>query len=178
MDSFIPTRRLEVARLGAALAALVLAAPGRAEGPLSQHEQTILRNAKQLLPDVIDLAHAITRSTALERRTAEYISIALEKDEYVYHAPDRLFIRCIKDRFELPAWRLCGDFALIRVELMDDAMKTVGPVMGWHMVYREGRWQRLFQNEEFFSFSDGQPVEIPPYAARCFNLDRRELLDR
>jgi hypothetical protein len=124
-----------------------------------------------LLSDVVSLLDPIAASSPLELRHPEYVAIATGKDEYVYHLADRVFIRCIKDRYELPIARLCGDFAVIRVEVMDVSMKTLIPVMAWYLVYREERWQRL-QRDESGQFYRGNSsvVLMPPYATRCLDI--------
>ena len=137
------------------------------------------RFAHQLLPDAIALADTLARGTALEHHPIRFLSLSAGKDEYVYHLPDHHFIRCIKNRYEIPAWRVCGDFALLRVELMDEAMHTVGPVTGWPMIYRDNRWQKLDRSEDgHYSLAGNESFDLPPYAARCFNLDHHELLDQ
>jgi len=129
----------------------------------------INRFANQLLPDTVDLVTAIAKNTRLERHSLHFVALSKGKDEYVYHLDDRVFIRCIKDRFELPIGRVCGDFAMVRVELMDDSMNTLGSVMAWSMIYREGRWQRLMPTGEgALTYGDSQTAELPPYAVRCF----------
>jgi hypothetical protein len=162
-----------------AIIAMFWLAPVYADAPpLRGRVPEVYRLEKQLLPDTIELIEQVVKSTRLERRFAEYVSLSFGKDEYVYHAPDRVFIRVVKDRYELPAWRVCGDFALVRVELMDESMKTLGTVMGWSMIYRDGRWRRLLRgNEGQYTYDNLQAIVLPPYAARCFNLDRKELLD-
>lgn len=133
--------------------------------------------ARQILPDVLGMVPSVAMLTS---RPVQYLSIAYGKDEYIYSFSDKVFIRRQENRWELPAWRVCGDFALVRVELLGENMNTVAPIMAWPLLYREGRWERLSPDESGTGLrrSDSRPVELPPYAVRCFNLDRREILDR
>lgn len=182
LKAVIPGGNLILARPVIAAALILLsstaALPLQADSPkgAAPHNQ---RFALQLLPDVIELLDPIVRSTASEKHAPEYVSLSAGHDEYVYHLRDKVFIRVDKGRYELPAWRVCGDFAVVRVELMDEWMRNSIPVMAWYMIFREDRWQHLTKNEDgAFVYGTSGPVELPPYAARCFNLDRKELLDR
>jgi len=133
------------------------------------HLPDSFRYSNQLLPAVVAIAEQISLGGSLEKTPPCYVSVSTGKDEYVYHLKDKIFIRCIKDRYELPSWRICGDFAVVRVELMDESMNTLPPVMAWFMIYRENRWQKLFKDEEgHFLRESFSPAELPPYAVRCF----------
>lgn len=119
---------------------------------------------------MVSIADQMTQAGALERRRPEYIALSKGRDEYVYHIRDKVFLRCIKDRYELPSGRTCGDFAIVRVELMDEDMKTIPPLMVWPMVYRDNAWQKLVRDEEGrYLWQNFNPIELPPYATRCFN---------
>ncbi len=128
------------------------------------------RYANQLLPAVVSIADRMTNTAVLERKRPEYVALSKGRDEYVYHLRDKVFIRCIKDRYESPSGRVCGDFAIVRVELLDDDMKTIPPLMAWPMVYRDGEWQRLVRDEEGrYLWQNFNPIALPPYASRCFD---------
>jgi len=106
----------------------------------------------------------------LERRPPSYAAVATGNDEYVYNLRDKVYMRCIKDRYEKPTWRTCGDVAEVRVELMDDAMNTLPPVMAWYMIYRDERWEKMVRDDEGrFAWKNMSPVMLPPYARRCFD---------
>ncbi len=123
----------------------------------------------QLLPTLVSLVERVAMGSALERRPPQFVAISTGKDEYIYHLKDKVFIRTIKDRYEMPTWRICGDFAVARVELMDESMKTLPPIMAWHMVYRDDRWQKLIKSDDGqYLREDFSPAELPPYAVRCF----------
>jgi hypothetical protein len=135
----------------------------------SAHVPDSYRYANQLLPAIVALAERAAMGGAVERKAPQYVAISTGKDEYVYHLKDKIFIRSIKDRYEIPTWRICGDFAVARVELMDDSMKTLPPIMAWHMIYRDDHWQKLAQGDDGqFMREDFTPAELPPYAKRCF----------
>jgi hypothetical protein len=128
------------------------------------------RYARQLLPAVVELIDRIAKGGLLERRPPAYAAISMDRDEYIYHLSDKVFIRRVKNRYEKPTGRTCGDVAVVRVELMDDAMKTLPPVMAWYMIYRDDRWQKMARDDEGrFVWENWSPVELPPYALRCFD---------
>jgi len=137
--------------------------------PVVGHLPDSFRYAHQLIPAVVDVAERIALGSALERRPPHYLAVATGKDEYVYELKDKIFIRRIKDRYETPLGRICGDFAVVRVELMDESMKTLPPIMAWYMIYRDDRWQKLIRNDEGrFSRDNFSDADLPPYAQRCF----------
>jgi hypothetical protein len=165
----MPFRKLILVIL--ACAAVTRAAPHAGSPHPAMRAPDTYRYANQLLPAVVSIADQIALAGALEHKRPEYVSLAKEKDEYIYHLPDRVFIRCIKNRYESPSGRVCGDFAIVRVELLDEFMKTIPPIMAWPMVYRENQWQKLVQDEEGrYLWQSFNPIELPPYAARCFDL--------
>jgi len=128
------------------------------------------RYARQLLPAITELVDRIAKGGLLERRPPAFAALSMDRDEYIYHLSDKVFIRRIKDRYEIPTGRTCGDMAVVRVELMDDAMKTLPPVMAWYMIYRDERWHKMAQDDEGrFIWENWSPVELPPYARRCFD---------
>jgi hypothetical protein len=155
------------------IATLSLAA-GAPPAPLAARAPDSYRYAKQLVPVVVALSERIAEGSAVERKRPEYVAVSAGADEYVYHLRDKIFIRRIRDRYELPPWRICGDFAVVRVEFMDDSMATVPPIMAWHMIYREEQWQRLVEDEGGrFLRANYTPTELPPYAIRCFDKQDR-----
>ncbi|HVO32792.1 MAG TPA: hypothetical protein VMU17_02685 [Elusimicrobiota bacterium] len=132
-----------------------------------------------LLPAVVDMVSRVAAAVPEARYIPHYVSIALGKNEYVYSLRDKQFIRCITDRYELPPWRLCGDFAEIRVAMLGDAMEPVTPETVWYLAYRDGQWIRLVKDDEgHFERTNLMEAILPAYAVRCFNLDNKELLDR
>lgn len=136
-----------------------------------------LKFAQELLPQILEMLSFTAIAAAGTHQSPHYAAVALEKDEYIYSLLDKKFIRVIKDRYELPAWRLCGDWASVRVSLMGDSMQTVAPVSLWFLAYRDGRWVRLQRDEEGRFFKNLEPADLPPYAVRCFNLDNRDIVD-
>ena len=145
------------------------AGPSKSGRPLPTSDSR--RFASQLLPALVAIIDRIASGSVVEHHRPEYLAVATGKDEYIYHLNDRVFIRCIKDRYEMPTSRICGDVAVVRVELMDDSMKTVPPIMAWYMIYRDGEWRKLMRDEGGeFLWDSYKRVELPPYATRCFNL--------
>jgi len=128
------------------------------------------RYARQLLPAMTQLVDRIAKAGLLEEKPPAYAALSMDRDEYIYHLSDKVFIRRIKDRYEKPTGRTCGDVAVVRVELMDSAMKTLPPVMAWYMIYRDERWQKMARDDEGrFVWENWSPVQLPPYAGRCFD---------
>jgi hypothetical protein len=148
---------------------LIPAAIGEPISPLIGRLPDSYRYANQLLPAVVSIAESMADAVILERKHPEYVALSKGRDEYVYHLQDKVFIRYIKDRYENPSGRVCGDFAIVRVELMDDDMRTIPPLMAWPMIYRNNEWQKLVRDEEGrYLWQNFKPIELPPYATRCF----------
>lgn len=134
--------------------------------------------AQALLPQVLSMVQILAIAGANRQGMARYVSIALGRDDYVYSLSDQRFIRCIKDHYALTPWRVCGDFAKVRVAVMGESMEPMAPETVWYLAYRDGRWARLVKDDDgHFTRGNLQPAELPPYAVRCFNLDQKEVLD-
>lgn len=133
---------------------------------------------KELLPQIIDVLTQSLIAASSDPHPPRYASLALGKNEYVYSLTDRKFIRMIKDRYELPPWRLCGDWASVRVALLGESMDPVVPETVWYLAYRDDHWVRLTRDDDGNFFRDGSKADLPPYAIRCFNLDHAELTDQ
>lgn len=131
-----------------------------------------LKFSTELLPSIIDQVGMVAIAGADGRHMPRYATIGLDQDEYVYSLTDKIFIRTMKGRYELPSWRLCGDWASVRVEIFDESMNAIGPATVWFLAYRDGRWVRVVRDESGFFVRNEHPVDLPPYAVRCFNLDR------
>lgn len=159
-----------------ALLALVAAWPCGAITLNPAREQP-LKSEHELLPAVVTMAAVSALAGMGGVREPRYAVIALGKDEYVYSLIDKKFIRLIKDRYELPPWQLCGDWASVRVALLGEAMEPVAPISVWFLAYRDEKWVRIQRDEEGRFFKDFTPASLPPYAVRCFNLDNKDLTD-
>jgi hypothetical protein len=134
--------------------------------------------SQELLPQVLSMVQVLAIAGANRHGMARYVSIAFGRDDYVYSLADQRFIRCIKDHYALTPWRVCGDFAKVRVAVMGESMEPMAPETIWYLAYRDGHWTRLLKDEDgHFTRGNLQPAELPPYAVRCFNLDQKEVLD-
>ena len=158
------------------LALLCAAAAAGAPGPL-KGKPIPLPFTRTLLPQIVEMIRLAAVAASADPHAPHYASIGLGKNEYVYSLADQRFIRVIKDRYELPPWQVCGDWASARVELMGESMEDCVPAAIWFLAYRDGRWNRVFRDEEGHFLRGGRPAEVPPYAVRCFNLDHRDLTD-
>lgn len=175
MNRFCPL--WSVPLLTSALLLTGLAPPGT-QGTVRRGPRPRLQSARDLLPHVVELISVPAIAASSDRHAPWFASIALGKDEYVYSLLDKVFIRSIKNRYELPAWHICGDWASVRIELLGESMETVTPVMVWFLAYRDGQWARVIQDEDGRFFRAGEKAEMPPYVVRCFNLDKKELTDQ
>ena len=137
-----------------------------------------LKFEKELLPQVVGMLTQNLIAASSDPHPPHYASIALGKNEYVYSLTDRKFIRMIKDRYELPPWHVCGDWASLRVALLGESMDPVIPEAVWYLAYRDDHWVRLVRDEDGNFFREGAKADLPPYAVRCFNLDHAELTDQ
>jgi len=133
--------------------------------------------ASQLLPAIVEQLQMM-RFVESNQKSPWFVSIALDKDEYIYSLTNKQFVNLQKNRYELPPWRVCGDWAIVRVALLGANMENVAPVNVWYLVYRNGQWQRMLKSDEG-QLTDQrlQPMTVPPYARRCFNWDHKEVTD-
>ena len=132
----------------------------------------------RLISEVVAVLSVDSIAAVGRPQTPHYVSLGLDRDEYIYSIVDQHFIRIVQKAFELPSWRLCGDWAQVRVEVFDDDMEAIGSPEVWVFAFRDEQWQRLSMDEGgLFRKSNLEQVQLPPYAIRCFNLDHKELTD-
>jgi hypothetical protein len=177
-------RRKHIAWRWGTMGWLVLACAAAANGAPSlppTHMNGPLEYAmsdSHIIARTVDLLHDAAIQAAAEPHVPAFASISLDQDEYIYSLPDKHFIRVIKKRHEIPAWRHCGDWAQVRVERYDENMDSIDRPELWVFIYRDTQWQRIELGAGgMFLNANRQAHHMPPYAVRCFNLDRKERSD-